>query len=65
MRDEMTLIPTKVADEITELHNTKWQSVESWLYLIARPAAPKQGLRSLSFRVLVCLEEESSYTELA
>lgn len=59
MRGEMTLIPTKVADEITELPNTSWHSVGSWLNLITRSAGPKQGLRSLSFRVLVCIEESS------
>lgn len=55
----MNLIPTNVAGEITELHNTNWQPVESWLNLITRSVAPKQGLRSLSFKLLGCREENS------
>lgn len=60
MRGEMNLIPTNVAGEITELHNTNWQPVESWLNLITRSVAPKQGLRSLSFKLLRCREENSN-----
>lgn len=59
----MTLTPTKVAGETTELHYTNWQPVGSWLSLIARSAAPKQGLRSLCFRVLECRENENSYRQ--
>lgn len=63
MRVEMTLIPTKAADEITELRNTSWQSVEGWLNLITRSTGTKQGLRSWSFIVLGCTEEENSYRQ--
>lgn len=61
----MPLIPTKVADEINELHNTKWQSAEGWLNLTVRSTAMKQGLWSWSFKepcassAMVCAKENS------